>query len=299
MKKVIICVILVALLAVSVLPLVLTGCTGDGLGKIYIGDLECKIYESDFETERESYQEFYMGREYFITIEFLIVSKTENDGDMMLALEVEMPFTLAEDIVSYEANSGSVEIRDTINAESTGDSKSRTFHIPFNAPAKKNEVWTVRFMMKVLPLTAQQGQQIRYNIISDVANIIYDTSFNKEDNYTNQPGGTFAITTMKGTLDTPVLQKFEEGSEEIVWTHVANADYYIITVNGSSSYGGRTIKKTVSNLKEGSTVKFNIIDEGFSDAFSNICRVTIVAYDENNNFYPSESSNEIVFIYEG
>lgn len=299
MKKSLIWIMLIALISVSVLPFAMAGCSVGLSDKIYIGDLECKIYESDFETEREPFQEFYMGKEYFFTFTFLIVSKSNNDGDLMLALDVEMPFTLAENIVSYEANSGDVEIKDSIDAESTGDENSRTFHIPFNAPSKENEVWTVRFQMKVLPLIAKQGQQIKYKVNSDVANIVYDTSFNKEDNFTNQNGGTFAITTKKGALAKPVLQNYVEDSAKLVWTHVENADYYVITVNGSDSYGGRVIKKVVSNAEAGSRVEFSIIDEGFSEAFSNICKVSIVAYDAEDNFYPSASSNEIVFRYEG
>lgn len=295
MKKSLICTIIIALLSVSIFSFLMTGCSEQTEEEVFIGDLKLKLYEKDSDSELSPFYQLYVGKEYTCKVSFVVQSRTALKSDNKITLQLDTPVELVNQIVYCEENGKAIESISPM-MEVYKDKEDKRYLIPISAPVNANETKEIVLSFNFRMMTAGHCSLI-YDIVSEDVTLRYDVALNKEDNNNLQLGAGMGLEFVKSKLSAPVLQAYVEGSSELVWKHVENADYYVISVNGNDSYGGSFIRKDADNVKPGSTIVFSIADDGFSGAFKDVCSVTVFAHDSQGNFIPSDASNTIEFVY--
>ena len=219
---------------------------------------------------------------YYLFLSFDVSSMRDNDGQSLLDLNITFDSLDVMDGTIEDVSTGMIQSL-TFTDAVTGN-KGKTTTASFKIPALSAEPKKIDMIMKITPMNVGESHIIiGFNYDTDEDYKILGT-----DGYTKN----LKINSVK--IDAPTIEVLDPGV--LSWTHVKNAEYYMIYETGISNpvcdFTGNPIVISTEGYTVGSPMQFSLVGQ-----LLNFHNIQIRAFSSNPNILTSDYSNSVGYTW--
>ncbi len=209
---------------------------------------------------------------YYCMIEFDVAAKKLNDGTSLVNVLVKFDNLGVANGTTEEAGTGNAtEIRFT-DATTGTDSKVST--LAYKIPPDPDKPKKIKILIRMQPVSIGESH----------ISVAFESQLAGEFKVLGEDGFTKNLEVVRAQLEAPVITVDRE-TMRVKWTHVKNADYYIIFFNDKTI----TFTSVDEYTAVGSELSFDLFEfAGLGESYGD---VKIQACNNSTNFIKSQYSN--------
>lgn len=214
---------------------------------------------------------------YYLFLSFNITAARDNDGQSLLDLNITFDALNVMDGTIEDVSTGMVE--SMIFTDATTGNVGKTTTASFKIPSLSAEPKTIEMIVKLRPVDVGESH------------IIIGYDYDQEGDYKilGSDGYTKNLKINAVQIEAPTLSVTDMGL--LSWTHVKNAEYYMVYENGNvvtDALTGEALVIRAEGYAVGSEIQYSI--GSYIVGFHNL---SIRAFNSNTNIQTSDYSNAV------
>ena len=219
---------------------------------------------------------------YYLFLSFDVTAARDNDGQSLLDLNITFDALNVMDGTIEDVSTGMIQ--SLVFTDAVTGNVGKTTTASFKIPALSAEPKTIEMIVKLRPVDVGESHIM----------IGYDYDPDGEYKILGSDGYTKNLKINEVQIEAPVLTLADSGN--LKWTHVKNAEYYVVYEYGNPATDKYTGEQIVFTVGEGHAVGSEIsLNIGYYISGGHTFQIR--AFSSNKNIQASTFSNEISHVW--